>query len=36
MFELPNEYGPSKRLNVWGFNGKELTPSPSSEYLKDF
>ena len=36
MFELPNEYGPSKRLNVWGFNGKELTPSPSNEYLKDF
>ena len=36
MFELPNEFGPSKRLNVWGFNGKELTPSPSSEYLKDF
>lgn len=27
-FELPNEYGPSKRLSIWGFDGEKLIPNP--------
>lgn len=31
-FELPNEYGPSKQLQCWGFDGKNLLPKPLPDF----
>ena len=31
-FDLTNEYGPCKRLPVWGFDGERLFPNPPDEF----
>ena len=31
-FELANEYGPSKQLLSWGFDGKKLFPNPPFDF----
>lgn len=32
MFELPNEYGPSSRLIIWGYDGEKLIVNPPRDF----
>ena len=32
LLELPNEYGPSKSLSCWGFDGKKLILNPPMDF----
>ncbi len=32
VYEMPNEYGPNKHIDLWYFDGKHLTPNESEEF----
>lgn len=32
LFELPNEYGPSKKRAIWGFDGEKLIVNPPMDF----
>ncbi len=32
LYNVPNEYGPNKRLPIWGFDGEKLLPNPPCDF----